>query len=63
MLTDDDNEPRNRPKKPKPLDNMSVEELREYIGALKAEILRVETAMNAKSAHMSAADALFKKPS
>ena len=62
MLMDDDLEPTNRPKKPKPLDGMSVEELRTYIDALKAEITRVEAVMTAKSAHLAAAAALFKQP-
>ena len=60
MLMDDDLEPRNRPKKPRPLDGMSVEELRTYIDDLRAEITRVETALTAKSAHLTAAAALFK---
>ena len=61
MLMDDDLEPRNGPKKPKPLDGMSVDELRDYIDALKAEITRVEATLSAKSAHMAAAAALFKQ--
>ena len=62
MLVDDDLEPTNRPRKPKPLDGMSVDELREYVDALKAEIARAEAAIGAKSAHRAAADAFFKKP-
>jgi uncharacterized small protein (DUF1192 family) len=59
---DDDLEPRTRAKKPKPLDNMSVDELKAYVAELQAEILRVEAAINAKQTHMAAMDALFKKP-
>ena len=62
MLIDDDLEPKNRPKKPRPLDAMSVEDLEAYVAELKAEILRVEAAIAAKSAHRAAADAFFKKP-
>jgi len=62
MLTDDDLEPKNRPKKPKPLDVMSVDELKAYVDDLRAEIARAEAAIAAKSAHLAAADALFKKP-
>ena len=62
MLIDDDLEPKNRPKKPKPLDAMSVEDLRIYVDELKAEAARAEAAIAAKSAHLAAADALFRKP-
>jgi uncharacterized small protein (DUF1192 family) len=62
MLIDDDLEPKNRPKKPKPLDGMSVDELRAYVDELKAEIARAEAAIAAKTAHLAAADAFFKKP-
>ena len=43
------------------LDPMSVEELKERIAALKAEIGRVETHMDRVDAHRSAAEELFKK--
>ena len=62
MLTDDDLEPRNRPKKPKPLDGMSIDELKQYVVDLKDEIVRVEAAIKAKETHKAAMDALFKKP-
>ncbi|HLG86163.1 MAG TPA: DUF1192 family protein [Alphaproteobacteria bacterium] len=61
MLMDDDLEPRTGPKKPKPLDGMSVEELRTYIDDLRAEIARAESALASKSAHLAAAAALFKQ--
>ncbi len=63
MLMDDDLEPRNAPKKPKPLDTMSVDDLRGYVADLKAEIARAEAAIEAKSAHLTAAAAFFKTPS
>jgi uncharacterized small protein (DUF1192 family) len=62
MLTDDDTEPRNRPKKPKPLDNLSIDELKQYVVDLKDEIIRVEAAIKAKEAHKAAMSALFKTP-
>jgi uncharacterized small protein (DUF1192 family) len=62
MLTDDDNESRSRPKKPRPLDNMSIDELNAYVGELQTEIVRVEAAIKAKQAHMTAMAALFKTP-
>jgi uncharacterized small protein (DUF1192 family) len=62
MLTDDD-EPRNKPAKPKPLDGLSVDDLKTYIADLEAEIARAEAAMKAKQAHIAAMAALFKTPS
>lgn len=61
MLIDDDLEPKNHPKKPKPLDAMSVDDLKAYVDELKAEVARAEAAIAAKSAHLAAADAFFKK--
>lgn len=58
----DDLEPQKQSKKPKPLDDLSVGELQEYVAALQAEIARAEAAIKAKQAHMTAMDALFKKP-
>jgi uncharacterized small protein (DUF1192 family) len=56
----DDLEPRKAKPKPKNLDPMSVEDLAEYIEALKAEIRRVEENLAKKKAHLSAAAGLFK---
>jgi uncharacterized small protein (DUF1192 family) len=58
----EDLEPRNKVKKPKPLDDMSVADLKEYVAALQAEIARVETAIKAKQAHLEAMNSLFKTP-
>jgi len=44
------------------LDSMSVEELGEYIGELRAEIARVEADIGRKQSHRSAADAFFRRP-
>ena len=63
MLIDEDLEPKGGPKKPKPLDTMSVDDLRSYVADLKAEIVRVEAAIEAKTSHLAAAAAFFKTPS
>ena len=44
------------------LDPMSIEELKERIETLRAEIARVEAHMAAATKHRSAAEELFKKP-
>jgi uncharacterized small protein (DUF1192 family) len=62
MLTDDDEEPRGRPRKPRPLDDLSIGDLNAYVAELQAEIARVEAAITAKQAHMTAVAALFKTP-
>lgn len=59
MLTDDDTDPKTRRAKPRPLDNMSVPDLREYVLQLQAEIARAEAEMAKKEKHKSAADAIF----
>ncbi|WP_416900029.1 MAG: DUF1192 domain-containing protein [Minwuia sp.] len=43
------------------LDDVSVEELRERIAGLEAEIDRLKQAIEKKTAHLSAADAVFKR--
>ncbi len=64
MINDDDL-PRPKPARlQKPvLDLLGVEELREYIAELQAEIARVEADITRKQSHRSAADAFFRKPS
>ncbi len=57
----DDLEPLKKKSQPRNLDPMSVEELREYIAVLKAEIARVEEKVKAKQSHASAAASFFKK--
>jgi len=57
----DDLDPRHKKTAPKNLDPMSVEELREYIAALTAEITRVEAKIKAKQSHAAAASSFFKK--
>jgi uncharacterized small protein (DUF1192 family) len=54
-------EPRKQSPKPKDLSIYSVEELRQYIALLKAEILRAEAMLERKDAHKDAASAFFKR--
>jgi uncharacterized small protein (DUF1192 family) len=57
----DDLDPRQKKKQPINLDNMNIEDLNEYVAALKAEIARVEVKIKAKQSHAAAAAAFFKK--
>lgn len=61
MIFDEDTEPKNRKKTLKLLDNLSVDELDEYLSDLRTEILRVEAEMAKKQKHLAEMDALFKK--
>jgi uncharacterized small protein (DUF1192 family) len=47
------------PEKPVDLERLSVDELNQRIEDLRAEIAACEAELNRKSAHKSAADALF----
>ena len=40
---------------------MNIEDLKEYVAVLKAEIARVEDKIKAKQSHASAAASFFKK--
>jgi uncharacterized small protein (DUF1192 family) len=63
MMDEEDGPVRKRARLEKPvLDSLSVEELREYIVELKAEIARVEADIERKQGHRSAADAFFRRP-
>lgn len=57
----DELEPRAKPSKPRDLSSYSVEEMKEYIAHMQAEIARVEAALAAKQSYRSSADAFFKK--
>lgn len=61
MIFDEDTEPKTRKKTLKPLDNLSVDELADYLSDLRVEILRVEAEITKKQKHIEAMDALFKK--
>lgn len=57
----DDLDPRNRKKTPLNLDDMNIDDLKDYVASMKAEIERVEAKIKAKQSHASAAAAFFKK--
>ncbi|MBI2241858.1 MAG: DUF1192 domain-containing protein [Magnetospirillum gryphiswaldense] len=58
----DDLEPKKKVAPLRNLDVMGIEELRDYISELKAEITRVEAAIAAKESVKLGAEALFRKP-
>lgn len=60
-MFDDDLDPKTKRLKPRSLDKLSVDDLREYIADLKAEITRVEDDISKKEAHKNAISNLFKK--
>lgn len=60
MLFDDDTEPRKQKQTLKKLDNLSLDELRDYIDGLKSEIARTEEEIARKEAHKAAMSSLFK---
>jgi len=57
----DDLDPRQKKTQPKNLDAMNIEDLKEYVAAMKAEIERVEAKIKAKQSHASAAASFFKR--
>jgi uncharacterized small protein (DUF1192 family) len=60
-IDEQDLEPRTKRQKPKDLDVMSVDALKEYIAGLEAEIERARTAIAAKTSHKATAESFFKK--
>ena len=59
MFSDDDLDPKTKRLKARPLDQLSVPELKDYIAQLQAEIARAEADMAKKEKSRAAADALF----
>lgn len=57
----EDLEPRLKKPQLRDLDPMSIEELHDYIGELKAEISRVEGNIAVKKKHRDGVEGLFKK--
>ena len=59
----DDDRPAPKPAMLPPLvlDRMDIDELHEYIDALRAEIGRAEAEIGRKAAHKSVADSFFRK--
>jgi uncharacterized small protein (DUF1192 family) len=62
MFADDDLDPKTKRLKLRPLDKLSIDDLKTYIDDLKAEIIRVESDIIKKEAHKNAISGLFKKP-
>jgi uncharacterized small protein (DUF1192 family) len=63
MAEEDEGPVRRRARLEKPaLDTLGIAELREYIGELKEEIARVESDIERKQGHRSAADSFFRRP-
>jgi uncharacterized small protein (DUF1192 family) len=56
----DDLEPLTKKPKPKDLSRLSIDDLREYIDGLKAEIARAEAEIAKKNAARAGADGFFK---
>ena len=57
----DDLDPKQKKSQPRNLDSMNIEDLKEYVAAMKAEIERVEAKIKAKQSHASAAASFFKR--
>ena len=57
----DDLDPRQKKPKLLNLDEMNIDDLKDYVAAMKAEIERVEAKIKAKQGHASAAASLFKR--
>jgi len=57
----DDLDPKQKKVQPKNLDSMNIDDLKEYVAVLKAELMRVEEKIKAKQSHAAAAASFFKK--
>ena len=63
MAQEDDAPPRKRVRLEKlVLDTLGIDELRDYIDELREEIARVEADILRKQSHRGAAEAFFKRP-
>src|ERR1700676_5614373 len=62
MINADEFEPQRTNVKPRDLQTLSIEELENYIDALKQEIARPAAMIAHKNAHKEGIDALFGKP-
>ena len=61
QMTFEDLEPKNVTRKPVDLSTWNIEDLRDYIENMKAEIQRAEAMIAEKKSVSSAADSLFKR--
>ena len=57
----DDLDPKQKKPQLKNLDAMNIEDLKEYVAVLKAELARVEDKIKDKQSHAATAASLFKK--
>ena len=57
----DDLDPKNKKAQARNLDALNIEDLKEYVAVLKAELVRVEEKIKAKQSHAAAAASFFKK--
>ena len=60
-MDEEELEPRRKPRQPKDLTLMGIEELETYIAELEAEIARVQIEITAKRGQRRGAKALFKR--
>ncbi|MGQ0677999.1 MAG: DUF1192 domain-containing protein [Rhodospirillales bacterium] len=58
----EDLEPQKKKPPPKNLEIMGIQELKDYIDDLRAEIARAEATIKSKQSARGAADMFFKKP-
>ena len=57
----DDLDPKQKKSQPRNLDSMNIDDLKEYVAVLTAELARVEEKIKAKQSHAAAAASFFKK--
>lgn len=57
----DDLDPKQKKSQPRNLDSMNIDDLKDYVAVLKAELARVEEKIKAKQSHAAAAASFFKK--
>lgn len=57
----DDLDPKQKKSPTRNLDTMNIEDLKEYVVVLNAELERVQAKIKAKQSHAAAAASLFKK--
>lgn len=60
-MEDEDLQPRVRLAQNKPIEELSVEELKAYAEALERELQQVRAALEGKEAYLSGAESLFKR--
>ena len=61
-MWDEEEPPKPRRLAPLPLDSLGIDELKDYIAELQAEIGRVQATIQQKQAHRGDADRFFRSP-